>query len=220
MARPQAVPIQGGAGRWLWAVASRLGVVLSLSLLGPALAGPGAHGPNGEHGVEPAVAAVPGGQQWPRIESATERHELVGRLLGGELSLHIDRFADNEPVLGAWVEVESGGIKARAVFHADQGDYAVDDPALLKWLALPQAHKLRITVRSASGGPEQEPDVLVGVLTRAQPATPLGDHDHDHGPAWRWWLTLGLLALAMGAGLGWRRRAGAARLGALKGVQP
>ena len=41
-----------------------------------------------------------------------------------ELSVTIDRYDSNEPVLGAAVEVESDGMRAAAQFHADHGDYA------------------------------------------------------------------------------------------------
>ena len=68
-------------------------------------AGPGAHGPNGEHLDAPTVAAS--GKASPRIEAKSELFELVGTLAGGELSLLIDRFQSNEPLLKAEVEVES-----------------------------------------------------------------------------------------------------------------
>ena len=74
------------------------------------------------------------------MEAKSETFELVARLGGGELSILIDRFETNEPVLNAQVEVESGKLKAVAKFHADQGDYAVDDAALLGALGQPGAH--------------------------------------------------------------------------------
>lgn len=58
-------------------------------------------------------------------------------LHAGELSVLVDRFSTNEPVLDAALEVESGGIKAKAGFRADQGDYAFDDPKLLALLRSP-----------------------------------------------------------------------------------
>ena len=40
----------------------------------------------------------------PSFEARSEAFELVGRLQGGELSILINRFATNEPVLNATVE--------------------------------------------------------------------------------------------------------------------
>ena len=81
-----------------------------------------------------------------RVEANSDLFELVATLAGGELSILIDRFATNEPVLQAQVEVESGALKALAKFHADIGYYAVDDPAMLKKLSTPGEHPLVITV--------------------------------------------------------------------------
>lgn len=70
----------------------------------------------------------------------------MGRLQGGELSILINRFATNEPVLNATVEVETGNLKAPAKFHADMGDYAIDDANMLKALAAPGDHPMVVTV--------------------------------------------------------------------------
>ena len=98
----------------------------------PAWAGPGAHGPNGEHLDAPTTGKANAMQASLQVEANSDLFELVATLTGGELSIFIDRFASNEPVLQAQVEVESGGLKAQAKFHADRGDYAIDDPAMLK----------------------------------------------------------------------------------------
>ena len=104
------------------------------------IAGPGAHGPNGEHLDGPttvrAVAAL------PRVEAQTEAFELVAELRASELSILVDRYASNEPVLGARLDVESGAFKAVAAFRAEQGDYVATDAALLKALAAPGEHGL------------------------------------------------------------------------------
>ena len=72
-------------------------LLFAFGLALPAAASPGAHGPNGEHLDGPA-AALAGGAA-PRIETFTEAFELVGRLSGGELSVLVDRYETNEPVL-------------------------------------------------------------------------------------------------------------------------
>jgi len=185
--------------------------------LTPAWAAPGAHGPNGEHLDGPTTSKA-AADAAPRFETKTELFEVVGRLQGGELSMLIDRFETNEPVLKATVEVASGNAKAQARFHADLGDYAVDDAALLKLLSQPGEHALVITVTAG-----EDSDLLDAVLqvSSAVPLEAAHGHDHasdnahadhagdahdDHGdhawPHWlRWliWAALGLAAAALAA---------------------
>lgn len=153
-------------------------------------AAPGAHGPGGEHLDDPAQTK--GGTARPRVEAKSELFELVATLRGGELSILIDRFASNEPVLNAQVEVESGALKAKAAYHADLGDYAVDDPAFVKALSAPGEHALVVTVVAGS-----ETDLLDGTLvTAAAAAAAAGQDGSDHG-----WST-GRMAGAAAAVLG------------------
>lgn len=164
-----------------------LGAILALAVCGAlsplpgAIASPGAHGPNGEHlDGEPAAASA---GSVPRFETFTEMFELVGQLSGGELSIMIDRYETNEPVLNGKLEVEYKGQKALAKFHADMGDYAIDDPKLVKALSAPGKHALMFTFMAG-----EESDLLEGTLVVAAPAA----DDHDHAPA-RQWLALGVL---------------------------
>jgi hypothetical protein len=136
------------------AIPACLAAALSL----PALAGPGAHGPNGEHLDAPA-AVLASGDAAPRVGAHSDAFELVGTLARGELSLFIDRFASNEPVLNAKVEVESGPARAIAKFRPSQGDYAVDDAAFLKQVGQPGSHALMVTVVAG-----QDSDLLDGTL--------------------------------------------------------
>jgi hypothetical protein len=142
----------------------------------PASAGPGAHGPNGEHLDGPAAGAA-GTDSTPRMEAKSEAFELVARLGGGELSILIDRFETNEPVLNAQVEVESGKLKAVAKFHADQGDYAVDDAALLSVLGQPGAHPIVVTLLAG-----KESDLLEGTLQVTTAVSVEPGHGHSHEP--------------------------------------
>lgn len=114
-----------------------------ISLLFPVLAL--AHGDE-DHSKDGAPATQTAAAAQPRIETATETFELVGQLQDGKLSLLVDRFATNEPVLNGKVEIELNGQKALAKFNADHGDYAVDDPAFVKTLATPGKHALVFTV--------------------------------------------------------------------------
>ncbi|HKX95538.1 MAG TPA: hypothetical protein VJM48_12615, partial [Methylibium sp.] len=107
-------------------VAAATTLLLSMN---SALAGPGAHGPNGEHLDGPATAIL--ASTLPRLEAASESFELVAELRATELVIVVDRYETNEPVLGAKLEVESSGVQAVAAFRPEQGDYAVSDNALL-----------------------------------------------------------------------------------------
>lgn len=150
----------------------------------PALAGPGAHGPNGEHlsadtsPHDDADVDAPS----PRLEAQSDVFEVVGQLSlphteqeTGELSLLIDRFETNEPVLKAKVEVALGELKAMATFHEDHGDYAITDKALLAQLRQAGPHPLVITIESG-----EDADLLDAKLV-----TP-DEHDHDTAPQGSW----------------------------------
>ena len=161
--------------------------LLVASALSPAFAAPGAHGPNGEH-LDSNASTQSSGQQAPSFEAKSELFELVGRLSGGELSLLIDRYDTNAPVLGATVEVETGSLKATAKHHADHGDYAIDDEAFLKALSAPGEHGLVITIVAA-----EDSDLLDGVLRVSTQEAAHGDHGHEHGPmSWNRWVLIAL----------------------------
>ncbi|MDR7051116.1 hypothetical protein J2X54_003603 [Duganella sp. 3397] len=158
------------------------------------LASPGAHGPNGEH-LDGAAAASTGGTA-PRVETFSELFELVGTLSGSELSVMIDRYETNAPVLDGKLDVEVEGIKAQARFHADIGDYAFDDPRLLAALSRPGKHALLFTLVA-----DGESDLLDGTLEVTAQVS------HDHAPVSRWWWLLSLpLAIAAVALVRWRSR--------------
>jgi hypothetical protein len=180
----------------------------------PASAGPGAHGPDGEHlDAPPAMRSA---AALPRVEAHTDAFELVAELRAGELVILVDRYASNEPVLGATLEVESGALKATAAFRADQGDYVVTDAALLKALAAPGEHGMVFTLMA---GPDS--DLLDGTLVsgagRAANAAASGDHDHahdddghgpgqSHAPERTVWIGAGAAALGLIGGIAWWRR--------------
>ena len=112
----------------VWAVAALL---LTLAVR-PALAHPG-------HGDEapPPVA----GNAAPRTEAHSDLFELVLTVQGGAGVIYLDRFATNEPVEGAIVEVGEGDATATAEAQPD-GTYRLAAP----WLARPGRHELVFTV--------------------------------------------------------------------------
>lgn len=189
--------------RWLAA--------LCLSLLASlAAAAPGAHGPDGEHLDEKTRPAS--GSSSPRVEAHSELFELVAHLKPGELSILIDRYESNEPVLGAQLEVESGSLKAVAAYRVDKGDYVVTDATLLKALAAPGEHALVFTLLAG-----QDSDLLDGTLRNGSAAAAIDDggHSHDDGhahdhelerAAWIGAAVLGLGLLGLVAWLHQRKR--------------
>ena len=163
---------------------------------GIALASPGAHGPNGEH--LDAVPTAGATSAAPRLEAKSENYELVGRLQGGEFSMFINRFATNEPVDQAKVEVELGQLKAPAPYHSDQGDYAVADEKFLAELGKKGAHALVITILDG-----QESDLLDGTLEVGATQAAL-ETAHAHGEENALLFgALAIAALAAVGGLGW-----------------
>jgi len=167
----------------------RLTILLCwLALAMPASAVPGAHGPNGEH--LDGSGAVAGTGSVPRIDTFTETFELVGHLSGGELSVLIDRYDTNEPVLNGKLEVQYKGMTARAKFHPDVGDYAIDDARFLKALSAPGKHQLMFTFVAGD-----ESDLLEAVLDVPNDA----HHDHAGIPRWAYWAAGAALFLLIGA---------------------
>lgn len=148
----------------------------------PAFASPGAHGPNGEHLDAPAASVSTDGV--PRVETFTELFELVGHLSGGELSVLIDRYDTNEPVLKGELEVEYNGLKAKAKFHPDIGDYAIDDKKFLAAISAPGKHPLLFTFVAG-----QDSDLMEATLD-----VPVHAEHASTAPA-RWLWPLALLAV-------------------------
>jgi hypothetical protein len=118
------------------------------------------------------------------------------------------RVAREKGVGGSDLPAEriSGGLRAAATLHADQGDYSVTDEKLLAVLARPGEHALLFTIVTP-----QDSDLLDATLRVADAASADATHDgHDHGPdmlSLLWWAVAAAAALAAGALL-LRRRFG------------
>jgi len=183
----------------------------------PSWAGPGAHGPNGEHLDGPTTLRAT--SALPRVEAHSETFELVAELRAAELVIMIDRYESNEPVLGATLEVESGALKAVAAFRAEQGDYVVTDAAVLKTLAATGEHALVFTLLAG-----QDSDLLDGTLVNAAggrfasiTAAANDGHGHAHGGDEHGdddhhemeraaWIGSGVAALGLVGGIVWWRQ--------------
>lgn len=170
-------------------------------------AAPGAHGPDGEHLDAVPGAAAAGAAALPRFEAQSELFEVVGRLQAEGLSLYLNQFQTNEPVLQAQLQIESGALQGTAAFRPEQGDYLLSDAALLQALRQPGQHALVLTVIAG-----QQSDLLEGSLQVAAPLQ--GGHGHEHTLLQELALPLTLVGgglLLVGGGIWFLRRGKAVR---------
>ena len=164
--------------------------LLIATLLTPAFAGPG-H----DHGDAPAAAA---GASTPRFTAHSDVFEAVGVLLADELSITLDRYATNEPVLKAKVELESGSVKATAEFHADHGDFSIPAAAFKK----PGTYAIVLTVTAGD-----QTDLLAGELVVPEASAQVAPTGHAR--PWLRWLGYAagaLLLIIIGASVLRKRR--------------
>lgn len=149
-----------------------------------------------DHGDAPPLAA---GDAVPAVTAVSETFELVGRLNASELSILIDRAETNAPVMNAKLSVEVDGLRADAPFHADHGDYAVADAAVLKHLHAAGVKTLTFTLVA-----DEDSDLLTGELDvhdAAHSAAPESLRDWKTTTLWG----AGALLVLVGGGLAVRR---------------
>ncbi len=169
-------------------------LLVSLAIAWPTLA---AAGPGHDHGDS---APAPAGPALPRFAAASETFELVGVLNGKQITLYLDRAADNAPVLGAQIELDIAGTKHQAVAHDDTYDVVLAEA--------PQPGVLPITATVTAGS---ETDLLAGELDLHEAAP---SNEAAHARSWltvAGWAAAGLVALALILGIG--RRVAAHRQG-------
>lgn len=107
--------------------------------------------------ITPAVAAEPAR---PSFEAASELFELVGRVRDGRLTLLLDRWASNEPVTGAHIEIDLNGRNLVAEAQAD-GTYSLDAAPF----ATPATYPLTITVTAGEESDLLATDFVVAAET-------------------------------------------------------
>lgn len=144
------------------------------------------------------------GPALPRFAAVSETFELVGVLDGRQLTLYLDRAADNTPVTQAQIELEIGTAKLQATPQGDAYAVALADA--------PPHGVLPITATVTAG---TDTDLLAAELD-------LHDDDHAHADEathtpWRryarWGGTVALGLAAAGGLVTWGRRAAARRAG-------
>lgn len=138
-----------------------------------------AHGDD-DHGAAPLVVSQ---SVAPRASAATEEFEVVALLDGKKLLVYLDRFASNEPVQKALVEVEGAGVKGVAT-ESTLGLYAINLPAVPTG-----RHALTISIEAG-----EVADLLSVSLDTSAPA---GNSASPHGGSKKLvWSIAGLLTLA------------------------
>ncbi len=123
-----------------------------------------------DHSDEPpARAATAAGG--PRFALATEDFELVGAIDGRRLMLWLDRAQTNDPVAGATIELELGGVAVPLKADADVyvGELAAAPP--------PGRHPIAATVIAGAAS-----DLLAGELVVAVPPDPAADAARASAP--------------------------------------
>ena len=165
----------------------------SLAALGVAavLLGAGMSAVAGEGHDHGDAATAATGSALPRFAAVSEIFELVGVLDGKQLTLYLDRFADNAPVRGAQIELDIAGVKFMA--EAAKGQPG-EDTYQVTLQDAPKPGVLPITATVTAGN---DVDLLAGELDLHEDA-----HAAEPAGASSWtqlagWAAGGLVALAV-----------------------
>lgn len=157
-------------------------------------AGPASSGPGHDHGnAAPTSTATAS----PRFDTHSDLFEVVGILGVSELSIFVDRYGDNAPVLKARVEMDIGGNKAVGAFNAELGSYGFANAALQK----PGTYPVTLTISAGD-----DVDILAGNLVVPDPHA---GHVHE-AVSFKWFYVL-IAAIAIAAAVAFfllRRRQG------------
>ncbi|HRH85786.1 MAG TPA: hypothetical protein PLO41_02965 [Rubrivivax sp.] len=129
-------------------------LLAAMSLIAALTVSPLARAGDGhDHGDAPAASTGPA---LPRFAAVSEAFELVGVLNGKQITLYLDRAADNAPVTDAQIELEIAGAKLKAQKHDGH-----EDAYEVVLAAAPKPGVLPITATVTAG---QEVDLLAGEL--------------------------------------------------------
>jgi membrane fusion protein, heavy metal efflux system len=130
------------------------GVFLSLST-------PLAH--EGGHEDDDATRSALSSSTYPRVTAQSELYGLVGIVRGERLSIYLDHFATNEPVVDAKVKVAIGDTEPVDAERTENGVYTISLPRLARTGSV----EVVFNVTAASGD-----DLLVGGLTLRRDTEP------------------------------------------------
>lgn len=171
-------------------------VIFTVLLLSSTLSAYG-HGDE-DHGVAPPMASQ---SIAPRAVAATDEFEVVAIPDARKLTIYVDRYATNEPVAAARVEIEGAGLKGVAK-EAAPGVYVMAMAPLA-----PGKYPLTISIESG-----ETSDLLTATLDTSP--VPGGAAPYVHNQSERpIWLIAGLLTLSGAALFVARRQKKKARSG-------
>lgn len=147
-------------------------------------------------GHDDAPSAPPNVAGAPRVEAASDLFEVVGIVERDTMTVFLDRFATNEPLVNAKIGIEAGTTKGTAQANPD-GTYTFAHSALAKPGSIP------VTFTVAAG---TETDLLTGELVIADPNAA----DTRLQPTTKWtevvWIAGALVLVGTVAMLWWFRR--------------
>lgn len=127
--------------------------VVAASLAAPVAAPALAHEGHAHGGEAPKPVITTAA---PTLETSSSDFELVAVARGKTLLVHLDRFATNEPVNGATIEVSADGETTTALpVSGEEGIYRLDP----SWLSKPGSHEVTLFVTAADAA-----DLLIGTL--------------------------------------------------------
>jgi hypothetical protein len=132
-----------------------------------------------------------------RVEAQSDLFEIVGVVENGAMTLFVDRFATNDPVTGAKIDLEVGPVKGSAQANPD-GTYS------FKHAALAQPGQYPVTFAVTAGA---DSDLLAGELVLADLAAAKAGASADLLRKRGWW-GVGALLLIAGLAIAWRSRRG------------
>ncbi len=153
-------------------------LLLAAAIALPAWAG----GDSSDGHTHAAPEPLPTVSMSPRAAAATEEFEMVAVLEDKHLVVYLDRYASNEPVAGAKVEIEGGGLQGVAA-ESTPGIYLLNLAAALP----PAKHGLTISIEAGDSA-----DLLTATLDTSS-AAPAAAHAHY----WSEWIVWGLAALLL-----------------------
>ena len=155
-----------------------------------------------DHGTT-ATAAT--GTALPRFAAVSDLFELVGVLKGQQITLYLDRAADNSPVTEATIELEINGKKYQAVKRgSDEFELALPEapkPGVLAITATVIAMSKAKGSAMTGTDTDTDTDLLAGELDIHE-AAHADEAAHAHsGTEYAVWAVGGMVALAALAGL-------------------
>jgi hypothetical protein len=147
---------------WLYLPLALLMVIL---LTSPAWSHGGEEHSHADDPSPATASAIPSPQ--PRASAQSEEFELVAVLAEQKLTLYLDQYASNAPVVDARIELESGAFKAIAE-QIEPGVYRLPGEAFAK----PGKYPLLFSLQTTDSA-----DLLTATLEVVQPAAETAQPD-------------------------------------------